>query len=298
MQWTGVLPAITTPFNEDLSIDFSFLPRHLDFMLEAGCKGFVALGSLGESATLTFEEKVRILEACVEALNGRAPMVAGIASLSTAEAVALAKAAEHAGCVGLMVLPPYVYRGDDRETLTHYSAVIEATALSCMLYNNPIAYGTDVTPEMAGALAAKHPQLAAIKESSGDARRFSALRALLGDRLSLLVGMDDLLIEGVALGAKGWIAGLVNALPRESVALFDLAAGGEMESAHELYRWFLPLLRLDIVPKFVQLIKLVQQEVGMGSERVRPPRLEIVGEERRQVLTLVREHLARRPDLD
>jgi len=295
MQWQGVFPAFTTPFREDLSVDHGFLGKHLDLMLSAGCQGFVALGSLGEAATLDFAEKVAILKTAAQALGGRAPLVAGIASLSTREAVALAREAARAGCRGLMVLPPYVYRGDERETLAHYTAVIEATDLPCMLYNNPIAYGTDVTPEMVAGLAARHPNLAAVKESSGDARRFTALRALLGDRLRLFVGMDDLALEGAVLGATGWIAGLVNALPKESVALFELAAAGKTAEAQALYRWFLPLLRLDCVPKFVQLIKLVQQEVGMGSERVRPPRLPVVGPEREQVLALVRDHLKARP---
>jgi len=297
MQWQGVYPAMTTPFREDLSVDHESLGKHLEAMLRAGCKGFVALGSLGEAATLTFGEKVKILETSVASLRGRAPLVAGIASLSTTEAVALAAEAARVGCQGIMVLPPYVYLGDERETLAHYSRVIEATSLPSMLYNNPIAYGTDVTPEMIATLAGRHPQLAAVKESSGDARRFSAIRALLGDRLRLLVGMDDMVVEGVALGASGWVAGLVNALPAESTALFDLAAAKKMPEAEALYRWFLPLLRLDCVPKFVQLIKLVQQEVGMGSERVRPPRLPVVGAERDRVLALVREALARRPAL-
>jgi len=297
MQWQGVFPAYTTPFREDLSVDHDTIGRHLDFMLAAGCRGFVALGSLGESATLTFEEKVQILETSVAALRGRAPLVAGIASLSTREAVALAREAERVGCQGLMALPPYVYLGDERETAAHYAAVLEATRLSCMLYNNPIAYGTDATPELIATLAARYPQLAAVKESSGDARRFSAIRALTGDRLKLFVGMDDMIVEGGRLGADGWVAGLVNALPVESVALFELATSGRLAEAQALYRWFLPLLRLDCVPKFVQLIKLVQQEVGMGSERVRPPRLEVVGEERERTLALVREHLSRRPRL-
>jgi 4-hydroxy-tetrahydrodipicolinate synthase len=295
MIWRGVFPAFTTPFKEDLSLDLHALEGQLGAMLEAGCQGFVALGSLGEAATLAFEEKVAVLRAAASALRGRAPLVAGIASLSTAEAVSLAGEARQLGCQGLMVLPPYVYRGDERETLAHYGAVFQATPLPAMLYNNPIAYGTDVTPEMIAGLAARHPNLAAVKESSGDARRFTAIRALLGDRLALLVGMDDLALEGVALGAGGWIAGLVNALPRESVALFELARAGRMAEALELYRWFLPLLRLDCVPKFVQLIKLVQQEVGLGSERVRPPRLPLAGAEREQVLALVRERLKTRP---
>jgi 1-pyrroline-4-hydroxy-2-carboxylate deaminase len=297
MEWRGVFPAITTPFQEDLSLDLAFLARHLEAMLEAGCRGFVPLGSLGESATLTFEEKGAVLEACRRTLGSRAALVAGVAALSTAEAVATARLAQRSGCDGLMVLPPYVYRPDRREALAHFSAVLEATPLPCMLYNNPIAYGTDVLPEDLAELARRHPNLAAVKESSADVRRVTSIRALCGGRLAIFVGVDDLIVEGIAAGAVGWIAGLVNALPRESVRLFDLAAAGRGSEARELYEWFLPLLRLDVVPKFVQLIKLAQQECGMGSERVRPPRLPLEGAERSEALTVIRERLARRPKL-
>ena len=295
MKWEGVFPAVTTPFREDLSVDLDFLPRHLEAMLSAGCAGFVPLGSLGESATLTFEEKGAILEACRRALSGRAPLIAGIAALSTAEAAATARLAREKGCDGLMVLPPYVYRPDRRETAAHFSAVIGATALPCMLYNNPIAYGTDVSAEELAELAARHSNLEAVKESSGDVRRIAAIRALLADRLAIFVGVDDLIVEGVAAGAAGWIAGLVNALPEESVSLFELARSAETARVRRLYEWFLPLLRLDVLPKFVQLIKLAQQEAGMGSERVRPPRLSLVGAERDEALGLIRERLAARP---
>jgi len=297
MTWQGVFPAFTTPFKADLSLDEAFLPGHLEIMLRAGCKGFVALGSLGEAATLSFDEKVRVLEVSAKALARRVPLVAGIAALSTREAVELARRAEQVGCEGLMVLPPYVYRGDDRETLAHFSAVIEATQLSCMLYNNPIAYGTDVRPEQIAALARRHPNLAAVKESSADVRRLAAIRALLGDRLALFVGVDDLIVEGIAAGATGWVAGLVNALPAESVRLFDLARAGQHAEADALYRWFLPLLRLDVVPKFVQLIKLAQEVVGLGSERVRAPRLVLEGAEREATVAMIRERIAARPAL-
>jgi 4-hydroxy-tetrahydrodipicolinate synthase len=205
---------------------------------------------------------------------------------------------EEAGCDGLMVLPPYVYRGDWRETRAHFEAVVGATALPCMLYNNPVAYGTDVAPEQLAELAAALPNLAAVKESSADVRRVTAIRALCGERLAVLVGVDDAIVEGIAAGAVGWIAGLADALPRESVRLFELARAGRGEEARRLYEWFLPLLRLDTVPKFVQLVKLVQQEAGLGSERVRPPRLPLAGEEREQALRLIRGALARRPSLD
>jgi dihydrodipicolinate synthase/N-acetylneuraminate lyase len=295
MKWQGVIPAITTPFKEDLSVDHEFLAKHADLLVRAGCTGVVALGSLGESATLAADEKLAVLKTLLGALEGRAPVLAGIAGLSTREACDLARAAEGAGCAGLMILPPYVYRGDDRETEAHLSAVLSATRLPSMLYNNPIAYGTDVTPPRIAALAKRHAHLAAVKESSADVRRITELRALLRGRLALLVGVDDLILEGIAAGAAGWIAGLVNALPNESVRLFDLAAAGKGAEAARLYEWFLPLLRLDTVPKFVQLIKLVQAEVGLGSERVRPPRLVLAGAERAASLKLVRQALAGRP---
>lgn len=293
--WAGVFPAITTPFHRDLSVDHDALAAHVRWLVDSGCVGIVALGSLGESATLTSDEKVRILETCRAALPAHVPVVAGIAGLSTAECVALARRAEAAGCDGLMALPAYVYKGDWRETRAHYSAVIGATSLSCMLYNNPIAYGTDVTPDQLAELAERHDNLHAVKESSGDVRRVTALRARLGGRLAIFAGMDDMILESIPMGAVGWIAGLVNALPVESVQLFELGRTGQTEAARALYDWFLPLLRLDTVPKFVQLIKLVQAEVGRGTPTVRPPRLELEGEELAQVRALVRSSLANCP---
>jgi 4-hydroxy-tetrahydrodipicolinate synthase len=293
--WAGVFPAITTPFAADGSVDHRALAAHVDWLLESGCRGIVPLGSLGESNTLAFEEKVEVLRSCREAIGGRVPLVAGMAGLSTQECVALARAAERVGVDGLMVLPVYVYEGDWRETRAHFSAVIGATPLACMLYNNPIAYGTDVRPEQVLELARMHPNLHTVKESCGDVRRVTALKAMVGDRLAIFVGLDDMLMESVAMGADGWIAGLVNAFPEESVRLFELAREGRSEEARALYDWFLPLLRLDTVPKFVQLIKLVQAEMGRGSERVRAPRLELQGEEREATLRMLRERLATRP---
>ena len=292
--WRGVFPAITTPFHDDLSVDHDALAAHVTWMLDSGCRGIVALGSLGESATLRFEEKVQILETCVRASAGRAPIVAGIAGLATAECVSLAREAARVGCEGLMALPAYVYWGDWRETRAHYAAVIEATRLSVMLYNNPIAYKTDVTPPQLAELAARHANLHAVKESSGDVRRVTALGETLGGRLAIFAGMDDMILEAIPMGATGWIAGLVNALPEESVRVFDLAVAGRMEEATTLYRWFLPLLRLDTVPKFVQLIKLAQAEVGRGSARVRPPRLELVGAELDAARAVIHGQLATR----
>jgi dihydrodipicolinate synthase/N-acetylneuraminate lyase len=292
--WTGVLPAITTPFKPDGALDEPFLADHVRWLLSRGCRGIVALGSLGEGATLTFDEKARVLSICAEAAGTSGPVIAGVSGLATDECVRLARAAEHAGCAGLMVLPPYVYRGDSRETHAHFDAVISATPLSCMLYNNPIAYGTDLLASDVEALADRHANVHAVKESSGDVRRVSALRAVLGDRLSLLAGLDDMILEAVGVGARGWVAGLVNALPDESVRLFDLACTGRADEAFALYAWFLPLLRFDTVVKFVQLIKLVQHEVGRGAETVRPPRLPLSADERGAALAVIRSALAQR----
>jgi 4-hydroxy-tetrahydrodipicolinate synthase len=279
MNWTGVMPAMTTAFDKDSNVDYAFVARHAQWLVENGCTGIICLGSLGEAPTLRFQEKIEILKAVVAALDGRAPTVAAISSLSTTESVDLAKAAHAVGCAGLMILPPYVYKGDWRETKAHVAAILNATPLPGLLYNNPVAYGTDFLPEQIAELAREYANLAAVKESSTDVRRVTAIRALIGDRLALFVGVDDVLVEGIAAGAVGWVAGLVNALPRESVDLFNLARAGKTQEAFELYRWFLPLLRMDTVPKFVQLIKQVQQEAGIGSASVRAPRLELVGAE-------------------
>jgi 4-hydroxy-tetrahydrodipicolinate synthase len=295
MQWAGVMPAITTCFKPDLTIDHEFAGRHAGWLMDNGCTGIVALGSLGEGATLTFTEKQEVLATCVKALDGRGPVVAGISALSTAEAVAIAKAAAGAGCSGLMVLPPYVYLGDWRENKAHVAAVLQATKLPCMLYNNPIAYKVDYVPEQVQELLAEFENLEAIKESSADVRRVMALRALVGERLRILVGVDDAIVESIHVGAVGWVAGLVNAFPKESVELFNAAQKGDTARVFEIYRWFLPLLRLDTVPKFVQLIKLVQEEVGMGCARVRPPRLEVVGEELAEARRIVAEAIATNP---
>lgn len=295
--WKGVIAATTTAFKPDWSVDHESVARHAQWMIESGCSGIVALGSLGESATLGFEEKIAILRTCVAAIDGRAPVLAGIAALSTADAVGLAQASEKAGCAGLMVLPPYVYSTDWREMKAHLQPVIRATKLPCMLYNNPVAYKTDFLPQQILELAAGNPNLEAVKESSADVRRVTALKALCGERLALFVGVDDLIVEGIRAGAVGWIAGLVNALPRESVALFDCAMRGDLVASADLYRWFLPLLRMDTGPKFVQLIKLVQQEVGHGHERVRGPRLVLEGPERAAALQAIRDALAHRPKL-
>jgi 4-hydroxy-tetrahydrodipicolinate synthase len=295
MNWKGVIPAITTYFNEDLRVDHNSMSGHCRWLLDNGCAGIVALGSLGEGATLSFEEKLDVLRACVDAVHGRGPVVASISALTTSEAVALAKTAAGQGCDGLMVLPPYVYKGDWREMKTHVAAVFRATPLSCMLYNNPVAYGTDFLPEQILELAEEHENFHAVKESSTDARRVSAIRALMDRRLDISVGVDDAVLEAIGVGATGWVAGLANALPRESVDLFNYGLNGESDRAFELYRWFLPLLRMDTVFNFVQLIKLVQAEVGIGNSRVRPPRLQLVGDEFEQTKKVIGDALRSRP---
>jgi len=295
MNWAGVMPAITTCFNAGLEIDHEFTTRHVAWLVDSGCTGIVTNGSLGEGGTLSLDEKIALWKTCVNSVGDRVPVTAAIASMTTAEAITQAREAERAGCRGLMVLPPYVYRGDWREMKNHVSEVVGSTSLSCMLYNNPVAYGTDFLPEQVAELADELPNLHSVKESSTDVRRVTAIKALCGDRLAIFMGVDDAIVEGVNAGATGWIAGLVSAFPRESVDLFNFAMSGEAQKARELYQWFLPLLRLDTVPKFVQLIKLVQEKVGMGNARVRPPRLELTGQELEETLAIIDQAIATRP---
>lgn len=296
MNWTGVHPAVTTPFKQDLSVDHNVLSRHLHWLLENGCSGLVMLGSLGEGATLEFDEKVAILHTAVQASQAHGtPVVAGVSALSTAAAVRLAKAAEAAGCNGLMVLPPYVYPSDWREMKAHIATVFRATSLPCMLYNNPVAYKTDFIPAQMAELAAEHANFVAVKESSADVRRVMAIREVLGDRLHISVGVDDVIVEAIAGGAQGWVAGLVNAFPRESVELYELAQAGRFKELFELYAWFLPLLRMDTVMKFVQLIKWVQAELGCGVATVRAPRLELAGADLAEAKATLAKALAHRP---
>ena len=281
MKWKGVLPAITTCFKSGSQVDHGFMASHCQWLIENGCTGVVALGSLGEGGTLSFDEKVGVASTCVKALKGRASVVAAISSLATAESVSLAKAAHNAGCDALMVLPPYIYRGDWREMKAHVATVF--------------AYGTDFLPEQIQELASEYANFHAVKESSADVRRVSAIRALVGERLAVFVGVDDAILEAISVGAAGWIAGLANALPRESVDLFNYGIEGKSSQAFELYRWFLPLLRLDTVPKFVQLIKLVQEELGIGNADVRPPKLRLTGDELHSTKMLIQQALRNRP---
>jgi len=293
--WSRLLVAITTPFGADGSVDLDELRRHAEWLASEGVGGVVVGGSLGEGSSLSEDERRSLVAELARALPESVPLVSAVGSLTTSGAVRQAREAGAAGARGLLVLPPYVYRGDRREVLAHYAAVFGATDLPCMLYNNPLAYGTDVAPEDVLELATAHPTLTGVKESTGDVRRITALRALLGDRVEVAVGLDDAVLEGVHAGAGGWVAGLANGLPWESAVLWDLARRGHASDAVEVYRWFLPLLRMDTGPKFVQQIKLVTAERGFGHPRVRPPRLELTDEEREATLTVLRDVLARRP---
>jgi 1-pyrroline-4-hydroxy-2-carboxylate deaminase len=293
--WAGVLVAITTPFDADGAIDRVALIRHARWLAERGVDGIIVGGSLGEGGSLSLEERTSLVTDLAAELPDRIPVIAAVAGLTTASAVEQARRAAAVGARGLLVLPPYVYRGDRRETNAHFSAVFRSTTLPCMLYNNPPAYGTDVGPEQVLELVTDHPTFTGVKESSGDVRRITALRALLGDRIEVAVGLDDAVLEGLRAGAVGWVAGLANALPEESVALFAAGRAGDERRALELYRWFLPLLRMDTAPKFVQQIKLVAAELGVGSPRVRPPRLELDAGERETTLQTLRECMRSRP---
>lgn len=297
VNWEGVIPAITTPFNEDLSVDFALQAEHAAWMVDAGCVGIVPFGSLGEAATLTLDEKLKTISTLAETLDGKGPVIPMVSSLSTSEAAQFARDAKAAGASGFMVLPPYVYSSDWREMKGHVSTVLAATDLPCMLYNNPIAYKTDFLPPQIAELAAEHANVQAVKESSADLRRITWLRTLMSEDFKILIGVDDLFVEATYAGAVGWIAGLVNALPEESVRLYELARAGRKEEAFELYSWFLPLLRLDIGTKFVQKIKLAVEHAGWGSSHVRAPRYALEGAELAEVMSTIEEGFANRPAL-
>jgi 4-hydroxy-tetrahydrodipicolinate synthase len=296
MKWQGVMPAITTGFKQDLSFVAEYTAKHVNWLVDNGCTGIVANGTLGEATSLSFDEKIQVLQTCITAVGDRVPVISGIGAMTTAQAVALAKKATLLGCSGLMILPPYQYSTDWYEMKAHVAAVIEATDTPCMLYNDPDAYGTDFLPEHIAELAADHSHLCAVKEATTDVRRITAIRSLLGERLSISVGMDDILVEGVAAGATSWVAGTANALPKESVALFNYAIQKEDDQAFRLYKWMMPLMRLNADPKFVQMTKLMQQAVGWGNTFVRPPRLELTGLELQTSLDIIKTALSDRPE--
>ena len=296
VDWHGIFPAATTQFHDDGSLDLDATRRHIDWLIEEGVHGMIAIGSVGENCSLDAGEKRELIAAAKQAVGGRVPLLAGVAECTTRAACDFARDAEATGLDGLMVLPAMVYRSNPRETIAHFRAVAQASGLPVMVYNNPVAYAVDVTPAMFEELA-DEPTLVAIKESTENLRRITDIKNLTGDRYVMFCGVDDLYLEAALLGAVGWVAGLVNAFPRETVAIYDLMRAGRHAEALALYRWFMPLLHLDTRPTLVQCIKYAQAAVGRGSERVRPPRLKLDGAERAEVEAIVERALASRPDL-
>lgn len=296
IQWRGVFPALTTKFTASDGIDWAAMEKHLAFQLDAGVHGLIILGSLGENATLSFDEKLEMVRFFAGAERRGRPLVACIAESSTREAKAFARGAADAGAEGFMLLPPMRYPSDRRETIAYLQEVAAATDLPVMLYNNPIAYGTDLSPADFARLA-DNPRFEAIKESAADTRRFPEIRRLVGDRFALFCGVDDLAYECFTLGAVGWVAGLVVAFPRETVRIWELCQAGQWDEARALYEWFLPLLHLDIGPKFVQQIKLVESLMGVGSARVRGPRMQLSEAEASRVEQVLAEALENRPEV-
>jgi dihydrodipicolinate synthase/N-acetylneuraminate lyase len=295
--WRGVFPAAVTHFRDDDALDLDATLRHVEAMLAAGIDGLIMLGTVGENCSLEPAEKLDVLGRTVRHVAGRVPVLSGVAECSTRLACRFAAVTEQAGCDGLMVLPAMVYKSDPRETLAHYRAVARASGLPIMCYNNPVTYGVDITPEMFAELA-DEPKFVAVKESSDNPRRITDLVNATADRYLLFGGVDDLVLESVLLGATGWVSGLVNAFPAENRLLWDLATAGRWDEALAVYRWYTPLLHLDTHPKLVQYIKLAVQECGYGSERTRPPRLRIEGEERERILRIIRTAVAGRPSGD
>lgn len=293
-KWSGVFPAVVTQMHPDQLLDLEASARHFEALIESGISGLIVCGSLGENQCLQPEEKRAVLKCAVEVAKGRLPVLSGVAEMSTRAAIDYMQDGEKLGAAGFMVMPPMVYKTDERETEHWFRTLAAATPLPWMLYNNPVGYHTDVTPEMFLRLA-DIPNLTSIKESSANPRRITELRNLVGDRYQLFTGVDDLILECSILGIDGWVAGSGIAFPKENQLLWELTRQGRWDEARALYRWAQPLMKLDTHVHFVQYIKLLCQETGLGREWVREPRLPISGAEREQVLKIIREALARRP---
>lgn len=294
--WHDVFPAITTQMHKDGSIDLDATAAHAEVLIKSGVSGLIFLGSLGENQPMTPVEKRVVIEAMVKAVNGRLPVVSGVAETSTAEAIRYLRDIEKLGVAGAMLLPAMLYRADPDETMMHFKTVAKSTGLPIMVYNNPISYANDITPEMFAKLA-EQKNLVAIKESSGDTRRITDLRNVVGDRYAIFTGVDNLALEASILGIDGWVAGSGIAFPYENQYFWELTRKGEWDKAREIYRWFTPLLHLDVHPKFIQYIKLMVQECGLGAEWVRAPRLVLKGEERKRVLKVIHDGIASRPKI-
>ena len=296
IDWQGVFPAVTTQFREDLSIDVADTQRVIDDLIRDGVNGIIAMGTCGENNSLEADEKRMLLAAIVEVVAGRVPVVTGVSELTTGRAAAYARDAEKLGADGLMLLPAMVYVPKVEELTAHFRTVAESTALPIMLYNNPTAYRVNIGAETLEALRTQH-NIVAVKESAADTRRFTDLYNAFGDRYALFAGLDDVAFEGLLLGAQGWVSGLTSAFPQESVMLVKALKAGDISAARDIYRWFLPLLHLDAEHDLVQSIKLAEQIMGRGSERVRMPRLPLSGARRAEVTALVEQAAATRPSL-
>lgn len=294
--WKGVMPAVTTKFHEDFSIDRASTKKGIEAQIHAGVDGIIVCGSLGEASTLSLDEKLEVLDVALEAARGRVPVLLTIAENGTLDGCRQVERAARHGAAGYMVLPGLRYLSDRRETLHHFRSIAKASPLPLMIYNNPLAYGVDMTPQMFAEIA-DEPKIIAIKESCGDVRRVTDLINEVGDRYAILCGVDNLAAEAILMGAHGWVAGLVCAFPHETVAIYRLLQQRRIDEALAIYRWFAPLLALDVSSKLVQNIKLAEAIVGLGTEPVRPPRLPLAGEERRQVEALIRQCIERRPEL-
>ena len=294
--WSGVFPAITTQLKKDQSLDLDATAAHAEVLIQSGVNGIIFLGSLGENQPLLAAEKRLVIEAMVKAVNGRVTVLSGVAESSTAEACRYARDVEKLGVDGIMLMPAMLYKGDPRETLTHFRSVAKASDLPIMIYNNPLSYANDITPELFAELA-DEKKFVALKESSGDVRRITDLHNTVGDRYALFTGVDNLALEASILGIDGWVAGSGIAFPAENQYFWELTRRGEWDQAREIYRWFTPLLHLDVSTKFVQYIKLAVQETGLGKEFVRAPRLTLAGEERKRVLKIIHDGIKNRPKI-
>ncbi len=296
IEWKGVIPALTTKFTADDKLDLPLFEKNLQFQLDAGINGIVLGGTLGEASVLTTGEKETLVKFAINKVAGKVPVILNIAEGSTAEALNQASLAAKWGADGLMILPPMRYKSDHRETVTYFTTVAQSTDLPIMIYNNPVDYKIEVTLDMFAELA-NYPTIQAIKESTRDVTNVTRLINRFGDRFAILCGVDPLAMEELLLGAHGWVAGLVCAFPRETVAIYRLVKAGHIAEATAIYRWFMPLLELDIHPKLVQYIKLAEKQAGIGSEEVRGPRLTLVGEERTRILKVIDDGIATRPVL-
>ena len=294
ISWNGVMPALMTELHEDGSLDLDSTARHINSCLDAGITGLIMLGTLGEGTSLSPDEKEQVLKCAVEAVDGKIPVLSGVAEYTTDMGIAHIKRAERAGCSGLMTLPSMVYQQDQREGMAHFRSLAASTDLPIMIYNNRVAYKLDLTPQSFAELS-DCENIVAIKESSHDSRRITDMINHLGDRYLIFCGVDDLALENILFGADGWVAGLVNSFPKETVALYNYAKQGNVEKALGIYRWFMPLLHLDVDLKLVQYIKLANQMTGEGSEWVRRPRLPLIGEERARIEALINTALETRP---